>query len=82
MGFLPRRPTTLGDSVYGKNPRLKGPSGGPFEIIQARDVNGNLVDIQHHIHGHLFEDLVPPRMATRFVFTSLVRSASSTYRRR
>ena len=41
---------------YGQNPNLLGPNGEPSEVIRGLDLNGNPVEIQHHNHGHNFDD--------------------------
>ena len=35
---------------------MLGPNGEPWEILRATDVNGDPVEIQNHMWGHVFED--------------------------
>ena len=48
--------------VYGKNRNLRGPRGEPYETLEARDLHGRVVRIEHHKHGHVFPDVDPPRV--------------------
>jgi hypothetical protein len=41
---------------YGKNENLKGPKGEPYEHLRTIRQDETMVDIQHHKHGHTFED--------------------------
>lgn len=49
---------------YGRNPNLRGPSGGPSEIVVATDSKGNTVQIDNHTNGHTFTDVDPPSTGT------------------
>jgi hypothetical protein len=41
-------------TMFGKNPNLKGPKGEPWEIVRGLDREGNMVEFQHHASGHRF----------------------------
>jgi hypothetical protein len=42
--------------VWGGTPAMRGPQGQPYEIIQALNEAGDLIEFHHHCWGHNFPD--------------------------
>ena len=43
-------------TMYGKNQNLLGPQGQPWESVRGLNLDGELIQFEHHANGHFFGD--------------------------